>query len=159
MNQTLQYQGIFTAADLPADADERMIRRLLRDGVPLSELGLPNTQEIRNIIMDAYKLAAVTAVYGQIDRLAITSQTSTPSSSETSYSGALYTTAVADEYYRSGLTNPYRVGWQIRDASANGTWGSMILITSTGSMINRALAGVTKTAGVVKIVDFQGSVT
>lgn len=121
MNQTLQYQGIFTAADLPADADERMIRRLLRDGVPLSDLGLPNTQEIRNIIMDAYKLAAVTAVYGQIDRLAITSQTSTPSSSETSYSGTLYTTAVADEYYRSGLTNPYRVGWQIRDASANGT--------------------------------------
>lgn len=159
MQQELIYKGTFTTADLPADADERMVGRLLRDGHSLEDLGLPNTQIVHNVIMDTFKLAAVTAVYGQIDKLRITNQTTTPASSETSSSGTIYTTVAPDEYYRSAVANPYRVGWQIRDSAANGTWGSLILLDAVGNMINRALAGVTKTAGVIKIVDFQGSVT
>lgn len=120
--------------------------------------GLCNYQKCPNIIMATQKLRMANAVYPNIDRLVITSQTSSPSDTETSYSGEIYTSVASDEFYRSGNANPYQVGFNILNDAANGNWGSFILITSTGEMINRALSGVTKSAGTSKLVMFTGSV-
>jgi hypothetical protein len=54
--------------------------------------------------------------------------------------------------------DPYQVGWNILSDDANGTWGSFVLVDAGGRMINRALAGISKTSGVGKIVYFTGTV-
>lgn len=161
MIQPIQFQGVFTIADLPDHVDMNIVKMCMEAGYNLEDLPyrLPNLQKVYNVVMDTYRLEAVEAVYHQIDKLVITTQTSQPSSSETSYSGTKYTTIATDIYYRSGITNPYRIGFQIRDAAANGSWGSFVLIDQNGVMINRALANTSKAAGAAKIVDFQGTVS
>lgn len=119
--------------------------------------GLVNYQHVNNILMASQKLLMANAVYPRIDRLVISPDTSNPVDTESSYS-AIYTTSLAEEFARSGNSNPYQVAWNITNPAANGTWGSFILIDANGAMINRALAGVTKTAGTAKLVQFTGSV-
>jgi hypothetical protein len=119
---------------------------------------LTGYKECPNIIMASQKLLMANAVYPTIDRLVITSQSGVPVDTETSYTDTIYTTNVAEESLRSGSVNPYQVGWNIRSASANGAWGSFVLINSSGGMINRALAGVTKSANSAKLVIFTGRV-
>lgn len=161
MIQKVQFRGVFTIADLPDHVDLDIVSRCFDAGLQMEDLPwrLPNLQRIENVVMDSYRLKAVEAVYHQIDRLVITTQTTQPSSAETEYTGTKYTTVATDIYYRSGISNPYRIGFQVRDPAANGSWGSFVLIDSNGVMINRALANTSKTAGAAKIVDFQGTVS
>lgn len=121
--------------------------------------GLGEPIIVKNLLMASQKLLMANAVYPNIDRLIITNQTGLPSDSETSYSGTIYEADSVDEFTRSGNVNPYTVGWNILSDDANGSWGSFVLVTAAGAMINRALAGVTKTSGTGKLVVFTGSVT
>jgi hypothetical protein len=157
MNETAQFIGTFDCWDNPGyDAD--YLRRWMEAGKPLGELpGISGNGPVFNLLMASQKLLMANAVYPGIDRLVISGDTSLPIDSETSYTAA-YTTGEAEEFYRSGNGNPYQVAWNITSSSANGTWGSFILVDAGGAMINRALAGVTKTAGTAKLVQFTGSV-
>ena len=159
MIETPRYKGIFTVYDNPWYKTEEL-ELWVRHGKRFEDLpGISILEQMSNILMASQKLAMANAVFPNIDKLVITNQTSTPVDSETSYSGTIYTSVPSDEFYRSANANPYRMGWNITASGANGTWGSFVLITPNGTMINRALAGVTKDAGTAKIVDFQGSVT
>ena len=158
MNEIAQYKGTFAAFDNYEYSTEE-IREILRRGIPLWTLkGLVNAQVKKNVLMASQKLAMATAVYSTIDRLVITNQTSIPSDAETSYTGAIYTSLPGDETSRSEANNPYTVSWNIVSDTANGSWGSFVLINSTGAMINRALAGITKISGTAKLIMFTGSV-
>lgn len=158
MREHAKHIGVFNVWDNPGyDSDEikTIIQKYGLDGLSRKmKAYLP----IHNLLMASAKLDMANLVYPSIDKLVITSQTTTPVDSETSYSGTIYTTVAADEYYRSGNGNPYQVGWNIQSNSANGNWGSFVLITSTGTMINRAIANVTKTSGTAKLVLFTGTV-
>jgi hypothetical protein len=158
MIEVIRHTGIFHAWDNPGFDNDELRRMWERGGMKELCVRLRNYERRKNILMASQKLLMANAVYPNIDRLAITSQTSTPTDAETSYSGTLYTTQAAEEFTRSGNVNPYTVGWNILSDSANGTWGSFILITNSGAMINRALAGVTKASGTAKLVIFTGSV-
>ena len=158
MNETIKHTGIFHVYDHPG-YDTEVLRDWLNQGLsPLLLPGVDNYQRRPNIIMAAQKLLMANAVYPTITSLAITSQTSTPTDSETEYTGLIYQAGVSQEFTRSGNTNPYTVGWNILSDDANGTWGSFILLNETGAMINRALAGVSKSSGTAKLVIFTGSV-
>jgi len=141
-------------------ADLYSVKIALRHGVPLAKVpGLELIGHDTNIVMASRKLAMATLVYSTIANLVITSQTSQPTDSETEYSGALYTTTEADEFYRSGNTNPCQIAWNITSSAANGPWGSYVCIDGAGAMINRALTGgVSKSSGSNIIVEFNGSV-
>lgn len=153
-----KHQGVFTVFDHPGYSTE-WLKHWTEMGNPIEKInGLKICKVATNLIMASQKLLMAQAVYPNIDRLVITNQTTTPADTETSYSGTIYTTVAGDEFFRSDETNPYQVAWSITTDSANGNWGSFVLITSTGAMINRALAGVTKLSGTGKIVQFTGSV-
>lgn len=159
MNEFGKHIGIFHIWDNPGYTTDQ-IREWLARGHALESLqGLGQPQVVKNILMASQKLAMSNAVYPNIDHLVITSQTGIPSDSETSYSGVLYETDLSEEFTRSGNENPFIVGWNVLDDGANGSWGSFILVDSGGNMINRALAGVTKTSGTGKLVVFTGTVT
>jgi hypothetical protein len=111
-----------------------------------------------NTLMQRFKKEMAEAVFTKIDRLVITSQNTPAQDNEDTYTGALYTTSTADEFSRSVDGNPYSVAWNIPAGSATGAWGSYVLITSGGLMINRALAGISKGANASVIVEFTGSV-
>ena len=158
MNENAQYVGIFSVFTNKHYTTEAL-RQWCESGRRIEDLvGVELVDISRNILMADRKQAMANAVYPNIDRLVITSQTSTPEDTETGYSGTMYTTVTADEFSRSASGNPYTVQWNITTDTANGNWGSFILIDSGGSMINRALAGVTKASGTSKIVQFTGSV-
>lgn len=159
MNEQLIHTGYFHCWDNHEYSTEDL-RQIVKRGINLSALkGLGNYHLKKNILMADQKLLMANAVYPGIDKLVITSQTATPADNETGYSGTIYTTVAGDEFTRSGNVNPYTVGWNILSDSANGNWGSFILITNTGAMINRALAGVSKTSGTAKLVIFTGTVS
>lgn len=158
MNEIAEHLGTFHAWDHPRLSNEQL-KDLFTWGDRHLNRWLWNYKRCPNILMATQKLAMANAVYPSIDRLVITSQTATPQDNETSYSGTIYTTVAADEFTRSGNANPYTVGWNILDDDANGSWGSFILVTEAGAMINRALAGVSKTTGTAKLIIFTGSVT
>jgi hypothetical protein len=112
-----------------------------------------------NLLMASQKLLMAQAVFPNVDHLVITNQTTDPVDTETATGGTtIYSTVSTEEYMRSGNVNPYQVGFNIITDSANGTWGSFCLVTAAGVLINRALAGVTKTAGQGKLVLFTGTV-
>jgi hypothetical protein len=158
MRERAKHIGIFRMWDVPGEVDSRALWYSYHHNIDLAEvLGDPTIRQ--NLLMANQKLAMAAAVYPNIDRLVITSQITAPNDSETSYSGALYTTTSVDEFFRSGISNPYRISWKITSSTANGPWGSLILIDASGNMINRALAGTSKLAGVTKIVDFTGRVS
>lgn len=159
MNELLRHTGIFRIWDNPGWSTELLREWISRGFAPHEIPGLGEPVVVKNLLMASQKLLMATAVYPTIDRLIITSQTGLPVDSETSYSGTLYETSPGEEITRSGNVNPYTVGWSIQDDAANGSWGSFVLVTSTGAMINRALAGVTKTSGTAKLVMFTGEVT
>lgn len=158
--EKINWQGIFTVYLNPGYTTQEL-RQWRESGYETVDLpGIEALGQRKNILMSAQKLLMAQAVFPNIDQLVITSQSSTPADTETTYSGTIYTTVDADEYYRSTGGNPAQIGWNITSESANGTWGSFILITSTGSMINRALAGsVTKNSGSNLVVDFTGTVS
>lgn len=158
LTERAEYVGIFEIYDNPGYETD-YLRCWCRDGNDILDLpGVSLERTDKNIIMAAQKLLMANAVYPRIDRLVITSQTATPVDSETSYSGTIYTSVLADEFSRSNEGNPYQVQWNITSDSANGTWSSLILITAGGEMINRALTSMTKISGTTKIVQFTGSV-
>lgn len=159
MNESLQHIGIFHTWDNPGYSTAEL-RRWMANGRDFRDLpDLLNHQQAKNLLMAAQKLVMANAVYPTIASLAITSQTSTPQDNETAYTGLIYRATETEEFTRTGRVNPYTVGWNINSATANGTWGSFILLNSDGQMINRALAGVTKTSNTSKLVVFTGSVT
>lgn len=159
MNEALRHIGIFHTWDNPGYSTDEL-RRWMANGKDFRDLpDLLNYQQAKNLLMASQKLLMANSVYPNIATLAITSQTSIPSDDETSYTGLIYTAGQAQEFTRSGRVNPYTVGWNINSTMANGNWGSFILLDSNGQMINRALAGVTKTSNTSKLVVFTGSVT
>lgn len=158
MDEKPQYIGVFTVFDSTEIPTEELQEWCIDR--PLAEYpGLKMVSAHQNILMASQKTLMANAVYPNISKLVITSQTTTPQDNETSYSGLIYQTVAADEFSRSGGGNPYNIAWNITSNSANGVWGSFILVTSGGSMINRALAGVSKSSGQGRIVQFSGSVT
>lgn len=159
MIEAVRHIGLFEVYH-NAKHSEDTLRSWLADGRRLQDLdGLILEAQCKNLLMSAQKLLMAQSVYPNIDKLVITSQTAAPSDDETSYSGTIYTTVAADELARSLSTeNPYTVQWNLTTESANGVWGSFVLITSGGVMINRALAGITKLSGQSKIITFTGSV-
>jgi len=120
-------------------------------------LGVPH-HEARNTLMATFKERMSQAVYPLIERLVITNQTSTPVDNETSFDGVIYQTSTADEFSRSGPTNPFVVAWNIPPTVANGAWGSFVTIDAAGNLINRALAGYVKRSGESVIVEFTGRI-
>lgn len=158
IDEGIKHTGIFHVWDNPLSPEET---RAVWEAHGLDGLfnRLTGYQRRHNILMAAQKLIMANAVYPRIDKLVITSQTASPNDAETSYTGTIYQTTAADEVLRSGNSNPYQVGWNITASGANGTWGSFVLVDGTGTMINRALAGVTKAANSAKLVIFTGSVT
>ncbi len=160
MNEILQHVGMFEIWDGVPGWDTARIRAWLARGNPFERIpGISQPQVAKNLLMASQKLAMANAVYPTIDHLVITSQTTLPSDSETSYSGVIYEADASLEITRSEDGNPYKVGWNIQDDLANGIWGSFILVKADGSMINRALAGITKISGQSKWVVFTGLVT
>lgn len=159
MIETLQHKGVFHAFDNPGYSNEELREVFRAAGIDGLRDILPNYERRFNLLMASQKLIMANSVYPKIDALVITSQTGTPVDTESSYSGVMYTTNLAEEFTRSGNTNPYIVGWNVINDAANGVWGSFILVTSTGAMINRALAGITKVTGTAKLVLFTGTVT
>ena len=158
MFENCRHIGLFEVYDHNQLSNEQLLDIMMGPGFANSK-HLKNRRLCRNILMASQKLSMANAVYPTIDRLAITNQTGLPADTETSYSGTIYTTNASEEFTRSGNVNPYTVGWNILTDSANGTWGSFVLITQSGAMINRALAGITKFSGTAKLVMFTGSVT
>lgn len=158
--ETARHTGVFTVFDNTGYTTEEL-RVILRAGVnPYGLAYLTRADQRPNILMAAMKQAMARAVYPLIDGLVLTSQTATPVDTETTWAGQIYATVASDEVTRGADgDNPYQVGWNIISDAANGTWGSFVLRTSAGVMINRALAGVTKTSGAAKLVIFNGSVT
>lgn len=120
--------------------------------------GIKWVASYNNLLMASQKLKMAQAVYPNIDRLVITSQTTAPADNETAYTGVIYTSTPADEFSRNDNQNPAIIQWNITAEAANGPWGSFILIDSTGNMINRALAGITKASNTNKIIQFTGRV-
>ena len=159
MNEQHRHVGIFHCFDNPWLGNDDLNAIMAEFGLAGFEKYLKNYQRRPNILMATQKLAMANAVYPNIDHLVITSQTTTPQDNETSYSGTIYTTGASEEFTRSGNVNPYTVGWNILSDSANGTWGSFVLATQAGAMINRALAGISKTSGTAKLIVFTGTVT
>lgn len=158
MNEAIRHIGIFHAWDNPGYSTDEL-RRWMANGKDFRDLpDLLNYQQARNLLMASQKLIMANMVYPTIDRLVITSQTGVPSDNETSYSGLIYTAGSTEEFTRTGGVNPYTVGWNINSPSANGTWGSFVLINSDGQMLNRAIAGVTKNSNTSKLIVFTGSV-
>lgn len=152
MIEAPKYNGVFGVWTYPIGLTEDELKEWRRhDRVILDSCAT-------NILMATQKALMAAAVYPNIDRLVITTQTSTPQDNETSYSGTIYTTTASDEFSRSGGGNPYTVAWNITSNTANGSWGSFVLIDSAGNMINRALAGVSKSSGQGKIIQFTGRV-
>lgn len=158
MQESFKPYGIFDVFDHDNLTNEQLLDIITWGGLHRSR-HLRGYQRVYNTVMATQKLLASNAVWPNIDKLVITNQTGTPSDSETSYIGTIYTTLTTDEFIRSANVNPYQVGWNITASGANGNWGSFITITSSGTMINRALAGVAKQAGTGKLVLFTGSVT
>lgn len=160
LTENIRWEGIFLVYENPCYTTEEL-KEWRASGREVSEL--PFIKPIgrrKNLLMASQKLLMAQAVFPNIDSLVITSQTSSPADTETTYSGTIYTASSTEEYYRSTSSNPAQIGWNITSESANGTWGSFILITSTGAMINRALAGsVTKSSGSNLVVDFTGTVS
>lgn len=159
MNESLRHKGVFHCWDNPGYNNADLREMFAEKGILTLAKELPGYQRVNNILMASQKLLMANSVYPNIDKLVITNQTSVPSDNESSYSGTIYTTVASEEFTRSGNVNPYTVGWNILTDAANGSWGSFILITQAGAMINRALAGVTKNAGTAKLVIFTGSVS
>lgn len=157
--ESAQWIGLFGTYLNPGYSRDE-VNAALDKGLVLADLpGVVQIETQKNILMASQKLAMAGQVYPKIERLVITSQTTSPSDTETAYSGTIYTSVDADEYYRTGNTNPYQVVWNIASAAANGAWGSYICIDALGQMINRALTGgVTKSPGSNIIVEFTGSV-
>jgi len=160
MKEIAKHAGIFHVWDVVPGWDMSHLRDWLARGNAFYSIpGIGAPCVVKNILMATQKTAMANAVYPTIDHLVITSQTNPPSDSETGYTGVLYETDSSIEINRSEEGNPFVVGWKIPVDDANGTWGSFILVNSDGDMINRALAGVTKTSGQEKWVVFTGSVT
>lgn len=159
MNDKIRYKGIFRVWDSPytsEDATEYLQWYVAKGGRFEDIPGVKPDEEMTNTVMQAFKLDMINASFGLADRLIITNQTTTPQDNETSYPGVFYTSTVGDLIYKSNNTNPFRMGFNIRSSAANGTWGSFILVTADGRMINRALANTSKKSGVAKIIDFEG---
>lgn len=159
MIESVLWNGVFSVYTNPGYSTEEL-NELTRAGIPFTQIdGLELIETRPNLLMAAQKLAMANQVFPAIDKLVITSQSTPPVDTETSYSGTIYTTVAADEFGRSGNGNPYTVSWNLGPSTANGTWGSFILINSDGAMINRALANIVKATGSRKIVHFEGSVS
>lgn len=160
MDIIANHAGVFTVFDNTGYSTEEL-RAILRAGVDPHALAyLSQAEERKNILMAPMKALMARSVYPLIAKLVLTTQTATPVDTETAWSGTIYQTVASDEVTRdSDDSNPYRVGWNIASDGANGNWGSFVLATEGGAIINRALAGVTKTAGAAKLVIFQGRVT
>ena len=155
--ETCQAFGFFDIFTNPGIATDEL-REMAKNGQDIIAI-LKNHCRRYNTVMAEPKRQMANLIFGDIASLVITNQTSTPVSTETSYSGTIYTAGAADEYIRTGAVNPYQVGWNIFDSDANGPWGSFVLVGNTGLMINRAIAGVTKASGESKLVLFTGTVT
>jgi hypothetical protein len=154
----MQFKGVFHVLDNPG-YETRELSQWVEKGNLLTALpGLRLAKICPNSIMAYWKREAAEAVFSKIDHLKITNQTALPTDTEETYSGLIYSTKPTEEYFRSGNENPYQVGWNILSDDANGTWGSFVLVDAGGRMINRALAGISKTSGVGKIVYFTGTV-
>lgn len=159
MNENATHTGVFHVFDNPGYSTDELRALFAELGLDGFMRHLPGYERRQNLLMSAQKLAMANAVYPTIDSLVLTSQTSIPVDSETSYSGTIYTANISQEFTRSGNVNPYILGWNITSESANGPWGSFITLNSNGVMINRALAGVTKKSGATKLVMFTGTVS
>ena len=161
MNSQVDYKGVFDVYENTMNLSSDELRQYMAEGVDIVKI--PGTCLVGpkpNVLMQAQKIKMAQAVYPAIDRLIITNQTSTPSDTETGYTGAIYTSVETDEFYRSGPSqNPYQIAWNINADSANGAWGSFVLVDAFGSMINRALAGITKNSSTSILVQFSGLVT
>lgn len=157
--EQVRFVGRFDVWDHPGYSTE-FLRRYMEENLEglFTLPGMKASKPVFNVVMAAQKQIAGEYVYSTIDHLVITDQTDTPADNETDWTGTIYTTSTAEEYYRSAGGNPYQVGWNITSSSANGTWGSFVCVTSTGAVINRSLAGTSKASGEGKIVMFSGSV-
>jgi len=155
MQENPKHTGRFDVFEHPGYSTEELRGLIAADHLDK----ITKVATCHNLLMAAQKLAMATAVYPTIATLVITNQSTSPVDTETAPGAVvIYTTVAVDEYLRSAAGNPYQVGWNIINDSANGTWGSFCLLTASGVLINRALAGVTKNAGQGRLVLFTGSV-
>lgn len=158
--ESFKLKGIFQFFDHPGYKTEELKFWLDKYGSLFNLPGLEIDKTKNNTVMDSYKLKAANSVYPLTDHLMINNDTSTPSPTETTYSpsSVIYSTSPTEEYTRSGNINPFTVGWNITSETANGPWGSVLLVDASNQVICRALAGVTKTSGKGKLVFFTGKV-
>ncbi len=156
MKESLSWTGIFDCWDHHL-TDSQVRDLMTRQGWEKSRW-LENHQPRKNLLMAVHKLAMANLIFPTIDHLVITADQTSPRDTETTYT-AFYETSDSEETFRTGNTNPYQIAWNVSSASANGTWGSFILVDEYGAMINRALALVTKSANTRKLVQFTGRVT
>lgn len=161
MDERLSYMGLFQAyTHQLGPSTLKNALSLIKQGWQPEEVGLKTVKLTTNTLMADFKRQMAALVFPKIDRLVITNQTSTPQDNEAVYSGVIYSAGPDEELSRSvGEVNPFSVAWNITSNDANGNWGSFILIDGGGNMINRALAGITKTANQNIVVEFTGSVT
>jgi hypothetical protein len=157
MLDQLEWKGLYRIFDNPGHETD-YLRFLVQKGHDLSDF-CQQTDEFENTVMSSYKQIMLDSSFGLAENLVITSQTFTPADNETGYTGVKYISTPADIIYKTQGTNPFSMGFNIRNSFANGDWGSLILVTASGQMINRALANTKKETGKAKIIDFRGLIT
>jgi hypothetical protein len=155
MNEALIWTGLFDCWD--HNLTNSQLRDLMTRPRWEKSRWLSNHEPRKNLLMAVHKLAMANLIFPTIDHLVITADTTAPRDTESTYT-AFYETSPSEVTLEALNTNPAQMAWNIQSASANGTWGSFILVNEYGEMINRALALVTKSANTRKLVQFTGRV-
>jgi hypothetical protein len=158
--ETMKPVNTIYLRQVPASIAEWVAERL-RQGERLEDFATPD--KYYNLVMETWKESMCETLWDTATKLLITSQTTTPTATETTpATGILYEATSSHELSRQA-GNPYRIAYQINDVDASSrspfvNWGSLCWVTSSDELINRVLVPVTLKANYSMFIELEASI-